>query len=107
MTKMAMEGVKIIDCTWLGVGAWLTRYLADHGAAVIHVETATHPEMLRRTPPFKDNIPGVERAAYMAKFNHNKYGITLNLVLAFIYDLLFYFMIVSVAAFFSVFIHFH
>jgi ABC-type transport system involved in multi-copper enzyme maturation permease subunit len=33
------------------------------------------------------------------------YGITLNLVLAFIYDLLFYFMIVSVTAFFSVFIH--
>jgi len=33
------------------------------------------------------------------------YGLTFNLVLAFIYDLLFYFMIVSVTAFFSVFMH--
>ncbi len=79
MTRMALEGIKVIDCTWLAVGSWLTRYMADHGADVIHVESATHPEMLRHSPPFKDNIPGVDRAAYMPKFNHNKYGITLNL----------------------------
>lgn len=34
-----------------------------------------------------------------------EYGITLNLALAFIYDLLFYFMLISVTAFFSVFMH--
>jgi ABC-type transport system involved in multi-copper enzyme maturation permease subunit len=34
-----------------------------------------------------------------------EYGITANLVLAFLYDLLFYFMIVVATAFFSVFIH--
>ena len=33
------------------------------------------------------------------------FGLTVNLVLAFIYDLLFYFMIVSVTALFSVFMH--
>jgi len=33
------------------------------------------------------------------------YGITTNLILAFLYDLLFYFMIVSVTAFLSVFMH--
>jgi len=38
-------------------------------------------------------------------FAATDYGLTLNLALAFIYDLLFYFMIVAVTAFFSVFMH--
>jgi hypothetical protein len=34
-----------------------------------------------------------------------EFGITINLALAFLYDLMFYFMIVSVTALFSVFMH--
>ena len=38
-------------------------------------------------------------------FAATDYGLTVNLVLAFVYDLMFYFMIVSVTALFSVFMH--
>ncbi|PIP49162.1 MAG: succinyl-CoA--benzylsuccinate CoA-transferase [Chloroflexi bacterium CG23_combo_of_CG06-09_8_20_14_all_45_10] len=77
--KQVFEGIKIADFCWVGVGPIVMSYLADHGATVIHIESATRPEILRTTPPFKDNIPGLNRSAYFANFNNNKYGVTLNL----------------------------
>ena len=77
--NQALQGIKVADFSWIGVGPWTVRFLADHGAEVIHVESTTRPDMLRLTPPFKDRIAGLNRNAYQAKFNVNKYGITLNL----------------------------
>ena len=53
--------------------------LADHGAEVIHIESATRPELLRTTPPFRDLIPGLNRSAYQACLNSNKYGLALDM----------------------------
>ena len=79
MGNQIFEGVKILDLTWVGVGPITTRFLADHGAFVIHVESHTRPETLRMSPPFKDGIAGVDRAAFMADYNSSKYGISLDL----------------------------
>ena len=73
------DGVKIVDFSWVMVGPMTSRYLADYGATVIRVETATHIDILRTTPPYKDRIKGVDRAGYFAQYNTNKYGMTLNL----------------------------
>ena len=73
------EGVKVVDFSWVVVGPMSSRYLADYGATVIRVESATHVEILRTTPPYKDGIIGVDRAGYFAQYNVNKYGMTLNL----------------------------
>lgn len=77
--KEALQNVKIADFTWVGVGPSTVKYLADHGAQVIHIESATRPGLLRTTPPFKDRIPGLNRSAYQACFNNDKYGLALNL----------------------------
>lgn len=79
MRRRALEGVKIADFTWVGVGPLTIKLLADHGAEVIHIESATHPELLRTTPPFRDRKPGLNRSAYQACFNNNKYGLALNM----------------------------
>ena len=79
MSRQALKGVKIADFTWVGVGPMTIKHLADHGAEVIHIESATRPELLRTTPPFKDRKPGLNRSAYNACFNNNKYGLSLDM----------------------------
>lgn len=79
MPKKALEGVKIADFTWVAVGPLTIKYLADHGAEVVHVESSVRPEMLRVSPPFKDKIAGINRSAYNACLNNNKYGLALNM----------------------------
>ncbi|MBI2831232.1 MAG: CoA transferase [Chloroflexi bacterium] len=79
MSRKALEGIKIADFTWVAVGPLTIKYLADHGAEVVHVESSVRPEMLRVSPPFKDKIAGINRSAYNACLNNNKYGLGLNL----------------------------
>lgn len=79
MAKKALSGVKVADFTWVAAGPMTIKYLADHGAEVIHVESSTRPELLRLLPPFKDSKPGLNRSAYNACFNNNKYGLSLNM----------------------------
>lgn len=75
----AVEGIKVVDFTWSIAGPLATKFLADYGATVIHVESATHPDFLRSSGPFKDGIPGINRSGYSAFFAANKYGLALNL----------------------------
>ena len=46
--KSAFEGLRVADFAWVGVGPTVSKYLADHGAEVIRIESATYPETLRR-----------------------------------------------------------
>jgi len=79
MVKQALAGVKVADFTWVGVGPMTIKRLADHGAEVIHVESSTKPELLRTTPPFKNRVSGLNRSAFNACFNNNKYGLALDM----------------------------
>ena len=76
---MAFEGLKVLDLTWVGVGPIAIKYLADHGADVIHIESVTRPDPLRTAPPFKDNEPGFNRSQFPASYNTSKHGLGLNL----------------------------
>ncbi|MCY3558960.1 MAG: CoA transferase [Chloroflexi bacterium] len=75
----ALHGVKIADFAWVGVGPLISKSMADHGATVVHIESATRPDVLRLAPPFKDNEPGMDRAQFMANFNSSKIGVALRL----------------------------
>jgi benzylsuccinate CoA-transferase BbsF subunit len=77
--KKPFEGLRVADFAWVGVGPLVSKYLSDHGAEVIRVESGTYPEALRRAPPFVNDQPGVDNSGYFANFNSSKYGITLNL----------------------------
>lgn len=77
--RLPFEGLKVLDFTWVGVGPTTIKYLADHGANVVRVESLTRPDVLRSAPPFKDAEPGVNRSQFPANFNTSKYGLGLNL----------------------------
>ncbi len=72
-------GIRVADFAWVGVGPIVSKYLADHGAEVVRIESSTYPEALRRVGPFVDDVPGVDRSGYYANFNSSKRGITVNL----------------------------
>lgn len=79
MAKQIFEGIKIAEFAWVGVGPQVARELAEHGATVIRVESHTRPDVLRTGGPFRDRTPGIDRSAFGAAYNTNKYGISLNL----------------------------
>lgn len=78
-TTLPLEGIKVIDFSVVISGPYATKYLADHGAEVIKVESAFGAEALRQSAPYKDNIVDMDHALLFAKLNSNKLGITLNL----------------------------
>ncbi|MDY7019524.1 MAG: CoA transferase [Chloroflexota bacterium] len=77
--KGVFAGVKVLALTWVMVGPLTLRYLADHGAEVIKVESISRPEVFRLDPPFKDNIKGINRSGTLTNFNCNYYSMGLNM----------------------------
>jgi crotonobetainyl-CoA:carnitine CoA-transferase CaiB-like acyl-CoA transferase len=95
----ALDGVRIIDLTWLQVGPQATRILATFGAQVIRIEwrNPAAVDFLRYMQPFAPDhatpdgghsqgtarshgIRGnFDRGAYYNNTNPGKYGVTLNL----------------------------
>ena len=76
---LPLEGLKVLDFTWVYAGPALTRELADFGATVIKIESATAHDALRANAPFKDNTPGPNRSANFANVNLGKLSLGLNL----------------------------
>ncbi len=61
-------------------GPMVGKHMGEHGATVIRVESRSRPDGFRvHYPPYKDNIPGLDRTGSFALFNDSKLGITLNL----------------------------
>ena len=78
-TPLPLDGLKVLDFCWVAVGPMTTKYLAEHGATVLRVESANRPETLRRAGPFAAGVAGINRSGYFANYNANKYGISINL----------------------------
>jgi crotonobetainyl-CoA:carnitine CoA-transferase CaiB-like acyl-CoA transferase len=79
MRRCALEGIHVLDFSWVGVGPITTKYLADNGADVIRIESLARPDVLRIAPPWKDGQPGINNSQFFASFNTSKKGITLDL----------------------------
>lgn len=77
--RLPLEGVRVADFSWIGVGPITAKALGDHGATVIHIETDKPVDRLRMTGPFKDNIPGMNRCQFFGAFNTSKLSLGLNL----------------------------
>ncbi len=77
--KEVFQGLKVLDFSWAIAGPWTVKYLADHGAEVIHVESLHHADVIRTGPPFKDGKPGVDSSVYWVNYHCNKYGLGLNM----------------------------
>jgi crotonobetainyl-CoA:carnitine CoA-transferase CaiB-like acyl-CoA transferase len=77
--RVALEGLKVLDFTWVYAGPAATRYLADYGATVIRIESTKKIDALRTGGPFKDGHAGIDRSANYLNANVGKYGLALNL----------------------------
>lgn len=77
--KLPLAGVRITDFTWIGAGSYATKILADYGADVIKIESATRIDSLRMAAPYKDGKPGINRSGYFADRNTSKRSITVDM----------------------------
>jgi crotonobetainyl-CoA:carnitine CoA-transferase CaiB-like acyl-CoA transferase len=78
-TRLPLEGVKVADFSWIGVGPITAKALADHGATVVHVESENPADRLRLVGPFKDGVPGMNRCQFFGAFNTSKLSLQLDL----------------------------
>jgi crotonobetainyl-CoA:carnitine CoA-transferase CaiB-like acyl-CoA transferase len=75
-----LAGIRVVEIGFAAAGPLVGKYLANHGAEVIKLESRRAPDVFRLTyPPFKDNLPGPDRAGMFAFYNDGKRGITLDL----------------------------
>lgn len=77
--ESALQGLKVADFSWAAVGPLITKYLGDHGATVVRVESGTSPDIMRTNAPYRDGVPGINRSAYYAVVNPNKHSIAVDL----------------------------
>lgn len=76
------QGLKVLDLTWVIAGPVSVRYLADHGATVIKVESELRPDGIRKLGPFKTldgGDIGWNNSHFYGDFNAGKQCIQLNL----------------------------
>ena len=77
--ELPLEGIKVVDFSWIGVGPITAKCLADHGATVVRVESENRVDGLRHQPPYYDAEPGIDRSNFFGTFNTSKFGLTLDL----------------------------
>ncbi|HEU4841755.1 MAG TPA: CoA transferase, partial [Ilumatobacteraceae bacterium] len=76
---LPLEGVRVADFSWIGVGPITAKALGDHGATVVHIEHDKPADRLRLVGPFKDGIAGVNRCQFFGSFNTSKLSLQLDL----------------------------
>ena len=77
--RLPLAGVRVADFCWLGAGSYTTKILADMGADVVKIESATRIDSLRMAAPYRDGVPGVNRSGYFADRNTSKRSITVDM----------------------------
>ena len=77
----ALDHIRVCDFTGQLAGAGATRWLASFGAEVIRIEDPTNQgrwDILRGSPPFKDERRGIEFGSGFNNHNVNKLGVTID-----------------------------
>ena len=77
--SLPLEGLKVLDLTWVVAGPVIGRALADFGATVVRIESSTRVETARLMQPFYGGKPGPENSALYITCNAGKLGVTVDL----------------------------
>jgi crotonobetainyl-CoA:carnitine CoA-transferase CaiB-like acyl-CoA transferase len=77
--RPALDGLRVLDLSWVVAGPAIGRALADFGADVIRVESGLRPDTARLVGPHHGGRPNLESSACYGNVNAGKRGITLNL----------------------------
>jgi len=75
-----LDGVRVLDLTWVWAGPYATLHLAHLGAEVIKVESALRPGLGRRLPLHPTGIkPSLNTSAYFNQWEQGKLSCQLDL----------------------------
>ncbi|MCO6005228.1 CoA transferase [Actinoallomurus purpureus] len=77
-----LEGIRVLDLTWVLAGPYATKTLADHGAEVIKIESRHRPDPTRFSPGFhlsRSAETDPDTSGYFNNVNRNKKSVTVNL----------------------------
>ncbi|HEY2664880.1 MAG TPA: CoA transferase [Candidatus Binataceae bacterium] len=74
-----LEGVQVLDLSWVMVGPASARYLADMGADVIKLESSKRIDPVRTLGPFKEGKAGPERSVSYHNLNAGKRCIAVDI----------------------------
>lgn len=77
--QQPLRHVRVLDLTWYATGPIGTKYLADHGAEVIKIESALRPDGLRQAPPWQGSYEELNTSQFFANYNTSKRSLSLNL----------------------------
>ncbi len=73
-----LDGIRVLDLTQVWAGPYATRFLADMGADVIHIEGPQFPDAVRAASRDATSR-GYNKSAYFNEYNRNKRGMALDL----------------------------
>ena len=73
-----LEGIRVVDLTWIVAGPTCTKILADFGAEVIRVENQQTLDAIRFGRPHPHGFDPPNSSAFFNVLNRNKRSITLN-----------------------------
>lgn len=74
-----LDGLKVLDFSWIYAGPLATRVLADFGATVVKVESTRRSDSTRGSGPYLNGDLGPDGSAQFSHFNAGKLGLTLDL----------------------------
>ena len=76
----ALDDIVVIEFAAFAAGPCIGKYMANHGAFVVKVESSSRPDGFRaHYPPFKDNKKGVNRSGVFALNNDGVRSVGINL----------------------------
>lgn len=76
----ALRGIRVLDLTWVLAGPYVTKTFAEHGAAIIKVESQHRKDPTRFAPGMRLRPgAGIDESGYFLNFNRNKKSVALNL----------------------------
>jgi len=76
---LPLQDVKVVDFMWALAGPGTTRALADYGATVVRIESATKTDGARTVGPFYKNKPTTDGSGLFGTYNAGKFGLALDL----------------------------
>ncbi len=79
MTTLPLQGIRVLDLSWVWAGPYTALQLGHLGAEVIKVESTLRPDINRRIPPFAEGRAGLDRGGSFNQWNQNKRSLALDL----------------------------
>ncbi|MDD5039333.1 MAG: CoA transferase, partial [Dehalococcoidales bacterium] len=79
VAEQALNGLTVLDFSSAGAGPLCSKYLADFGAEVIKLESATHPDLTRLIGPYKDNVADLNSSGLFISMNSSQCSVTVNM----------------------------